>query len=95
MATRTFDIAELTKEEIGGIYFRSLANVTTRRNHALLHGVAPQLIPKAIEADFSTWYGGFCSMATWLEPAGQLPNTQEMQSYVSQNIGRATAAIAA
>ena len=95
MAEKTLNVAELTKEEIGDIYFRSLANVTTRRNHAVLNGVAPQLIPKAIEADFSTWYGGFISLATRLDPAAHLPPTQEMMSFVSQNMGRAQAAVAA
>jgi hypothetical protein len=95
MATKTLDVAELTKDEIGGIYFQSLANVATRKNHANVHGVAPQLIPRAIETDFCTWYGGFVSLATRLDPDAQLPATLEMMGYVSQNIGKAQAAIAA
>jgi hypothetical protein len=95
MATKTLDVAELTRDEIGGIYFQSLANTTTRRNHASLNGVGPQLTPKAIETDFCTWYGGFVSLATRLDPDAKLPPTQEMMGYVSQNIGRAQAAIAA
>ena len=50
---------------------------------------------RAIETAFCTWYGGFVSLATRLDPDAKLPPTQEMMGYVSQNIGRAQAAIAA
>jgi hypothetical protein len=96
MATKTLNVAELTRDEIGGIYFQSLANVATRnKNHLTLHGVAPQLVTRAIETDFCTWYGGFVSLATRLDPDAPLPPTLEMMGYISQNIGKAQAAIAA
>src|ERR1700736_5343343 len=98
MQTKTVtDLAKLTKEEIGEIYFRSLQNTHTRKNHVQLVGVnnSNPATPKTIEGDCTPWYAGFVGLGTWFEPNVELPSMPEVVAYISKNFERARTAIAA
>src|SRR5258708_6621756 len=93
------DLKQLTKEEIGELYFQSLGNHATRKNHVLLIGGGnPTTTPpqsKAIENDCMTWYAGVVAFGKWVDPGTELPPTQEVVAYISKNFERARSAIAA
>jgi hypothetical protein len=102
----TATVAELTKEKIGDLYFRSLEDTLTRKNHVLLRldggggiktGTAPHepTSPNDVRADFTSWYGGILALAQMIDPGTTLPQTQTMVDYVTKNFDRAKAAIAA
>ena len=94
MATKTFDLQEVTKEELAELYFTSLGPGTMRTNHCLLsiHGAHPATAD--IESDFSTWYGGVISLAKSIDPNVSLFTTKDMISSLRENVDKARAVIA-
>jgi AICAR transformylase/IMP cyclohydrolase PurH len=102
----TSKVSELTKEKIGDLYFGSLTNKLTRSNHILLgldgSKATPPVpniepTPKIMRADFTSWYGGFITLAQMIDPGSTsvLPSTQTMADHVTKNFERAREAIAA
>jgi hypothetical protein len=104
-------ISDFNKEKIAELYFGSLENNLTRKNHVLLGlevignstanpkqtSIPPHPpTPNDVRADFTAWYGGFLTLAQMIDPGGgTLPTTETMTDYVSKNFDRAKAAIAA
>ena len=93
-------VGDLTKEEIGSLYFLSIGNKETRKMHAGLLGARSGPTPVApsthdMEIDFTCWYGGILSLANALDPGVSLPPTQVMLGYITQNFEKVTTAIAA
>jgi len=96
------DLSELTKDVIADLYFRSLGNIETRKNHVLLLPKIAEANLKApppsvhdIEKDFTAWYGGVLSLTRELDPDTHLPPTNQMVAFIGQNFDRAKQAIAA
>jgi hypothetical protein len=89
------DLKQLTKEEIAELYFQSLGNHVTRKNHVLLVGGNSPPQSKTIENDCMTWYAGVVAFGRWIDPGTELPPTQEVVAYISKNFERARSAIAA
>jgi hypothetical protein len=101
MAPRTLtNISELTKEEIGDLYFQSLGNAESRKLHMGLANARSGPTPVApsvheFEIDFKCWYAGLLSLAHAIDPGVNLPPTQIMVGYIAQNFDRAKTAVAA
>ena len=96
------DLSELTKEKIADLYFASLGNSDTRKNHVLLlpkiaeaNVTAPIPSVHDIEMDFRAWYGGFLSLGRAFDPGTVLVPTNQMVGYIGQNFDKAKQAIAA
>ena len=89
------DLAKLTKEEIGELYFRSLQDTHSRKNHVLLMGTPNPPTPKTIENDCTVWYAGFMAFGAWIDSTVELPTVPEVVGYIAKNFDRAKAAIAA
>lgn len=111
------NISQLTKQGIADLYFLSLGNTDTRKNHVLLTGVAvvspvpghPEPMPPAhvppttppvpkeidLELDFTAWYGGVLSLAHIIDAGVQLPSVKTMCQFITPQLGRAQAEIAA
>lgn len=89
------DLRQLTKEEIGELYFRSLQNAHTRKNHVFLMGTPNPPTPKTIETDCTVWYAGMLAFGNWIDSTVELPPVQEVVTYIAKNFERAKTAIAA
>jgi hypothetical protein len=94
------NISELTKEEIGDLYFLSLGTSESRKMHMGLVGARSGPTPVApsvhdLEIDFKCWYSGLISLAHAIDPGVNLPPTQNMVGYIAQNFDKAKTALAA
>jgi hypothetical protein len=86
--TTTFDLQEVTKEQIAELYYSSLGPGTMRTNHVLLSIHGPNPSPADIESDFACWFGGVCSLAKTIDPTVSLFTTKDMLSYLNHDKAR-------
>lgn len=93
-------VSALTKQGIADLYFGSLGNIDTRKNHVLLQppGIAATASPPNahdLEMDFTAWYGGVLALAHTIDSGVELPRTKEMCQFIAPQFERAKGAIAA
>lgn len=94
-------VSSLTKQGIADLYFGSVGNIDTRKNHVLLQptGIASTASPPNahdLENDFTGWYGGVLSLAHAIDPGVEMPRTKEMCQFIApQGLERVKGAIAA
>jgi hypothetical protein len=103
-AKTVINVSSITKGEIADLYFLSLGNVESRKNHILLSRprAGPQTTPgqaspsvQDMEADFTCWYGGLQSIAEAVDPGVVLPPTKEMIGLITPQWERAKTQLAA
>jgi hypothetical protein len=98
--TTLTNVAELTKEEIGDLYFLSLGKSESRKLHMGLANSRSGPTPVApsvheFELDFKCWYCGILDLVAAIDPGARLPPAQIMVGYIVQNFERAKTAIVA
>jgi hypothetical protein len=94
------NMSELTKEVIGELYIVSIGNPETRKMHTRLAEARSGPTPVApsvhdAELDFKCWYSGLQSLAHAIDPGVDLPPTQNMVGFITQNFERVKSSIAA
>lgn len=109
-AKTLINVSSITRGEIADLYFVSLGNAESRKNHILLSKPRPAPTPapsqgttatgfiptvQDLEADFTCWYGGLKSIAEAVDPGVELPATKDMIGLITPQWERAKQELAA